>query len=70
VNDEDSSDDKPKGFDISKLNLEMNDEERKAADKMLHRQFKDLSSGLGGIGAAHKATLGLGALGTFADKGR
>lgn len=70
MTDEESSDEKPKGFDISKLNFEMNDEERKAAGKKLHRQFKELSSGLGGIGAAHKATLGIGASGIFADMAR
>jgi hypothetical protein len=66
MSDEDSGDEKPKDFDISKLNVEMSDEERKAADKKLHRQFKNLSSGLGGLGAAQKAALGLGASGVFA----
>ncbi|MGH1412124.1 MAG: hypothetical protein ACRBB0_01430 [Pelagimonas sp.] len=65
-----SDDEKPKGFDISKLGVGMSDEERKAADKRLHRQFKDLSSGVGSIGAAQKAALGLGASGIFADMAR
>ncbi|KPN62659.1 hypothetical protein SAMN04488527_1569 [Aliiroseovarius crassostreae] len=70
MSDESSDDEKPKGFDISKLGVEMSDEERKAADKRLHRQFKDLSSGLGSLGAAHKAALGMGASGIFADMAR
>lgn len=67
---DDSDDEKPKGFDISKLGVEMSDEERQAADKRLNRQFKDLSSGVGSIGAAQKAALGLGASGIFADMAR
>lgn len=70
MSDEETGDKKPKGFDISKLGKEMSDEERKAADKRLRRQFKDLSSGLGSIGAAHKAALGLSASGILADMAR
>ena len=69
MSDEDFDKQKPKGFDISKLRVEMNDEERKAADDRLHRQLKVLSSGLG-IEAAQKATLGLGTSGVFADMAR
>lgn len=70
MSDEDSGDKKPKGVDISKLDVEMSDEERKAADKKLRRKFKDLSSGVGSLGAAHKAALGLSASGVFADMAR
>lgn len=70
MSDEESGDEKPKGFDISKLGREMSDEERKAADERLRLQLKDLSSGLGSIGAAHKAALGLSASGAFADMTR
>lgn len=70
MSDEDSDNEKPKGFDISKLGVEMSDQDRKAADQKLHRKFKDLSSGLGGIGAVQKAALGLGASGVFADMAR
>ncbi|WBL34389.1 hypothetical protein O5O51_06710 [Sinirhodobacter sp. HNIBRBA609] len=72
MSDENSDDEKPKGFDISKLGVEMSTEERKAADKRLHlhRQFKDLSAGLGSIGAVHKAALGLGTSGIVADMAR
>jgi hypothetical protein len=45
----------------------MSDEDPEAADQKLRRKFKDLSSGLSGIGAAQKAALGLGASGVFAD---
>lgn len=68
--DEDGGKSRPEGFDISKLEVEMGDDERKAAGERLHRQFKDLSSGLGSFGAAHKAALGLGASGIFADMAR
>jgi hypothetical protein len=67
MSEENSGNQKPSGFDISELNVEVSDEERKAAKKKLHRQFKDLSSGLGVLGAAQKAALGLGASGVFAD---
>jgi HPt (histidine-containing phosphotransfer) domain-containing protein len=70
MSDEDSGDKKSKGVDISKLGVEMSDEERKAADKKLRGKFKDLSSGVGRLGAAHKAALGLGASGVFADMAR
>ena len=69
MSDEDSDNEKPEGFDISKLGVAMNDEEHKAADRRLPRQLKDLSFGLG-IGAAQKAALGLGAPGVFADLAR
>ncbi|MGB3313590.1 MAG: hypothetical protein WBB85_04195 [Albidovulum sp.] len=48
----------------------MSDDERAAADERLREQFKDLSSGMGNFGAAHKAALGLGATGIFADMAR
>lgn len=67
MSDEDSENKKPRGFDISKLGVEMSDQDREAADQKLRRKFKDLSSGLSGIGAAQKAALGLGASGVFAD---
>ena len=67
MSDEDPEDKKPKGFDISKLGLEMSDQDRGAAEQTRRRKFKDLSSGLSGIGAAQKAALGLGASGVFAD---
>ncbi len=51
MSDEDSDNEKPKGFDISKLGAEMSDQDSKAADQKLSRKFKDLSSGLGGISA-------------------
>jgi len=69
MSDEKSDKETPKGVDISKLNVEMNDEERNAADKRLRRQLKGLSSGLG-IGAAQKAALGLGTSGVFAEMSR
>jgi len=69
MNDEDSDREKPKGFDISKLGVEINDEDRKAADKRLRRQLGDMSPSLG-IGAAQKAALGLGTSGVFADMAR
>ncbi|UES44290.1 hypothetical protein [Roseibium aggregatum] len=67
MSDGENGGEKPKGFEISKLGREMNDEEHNAADKLLRRQFKDLSFGLDNIGAFNKAALGLGASGAFAD---
>lgn len=62
---DDSDDLKPKGLDISKLNLEMSDEERSAADKRLEKQFKALAEGkavmadalrgIGGLSAVEEA---------------
>ncbi|SEQ30192.1 hypothetical protein [Thalassovita taeanensis] len=56
---------RPKGFDISKLEVEMSDEERAAADERLREQFKELSEGsaimkdalrgIGGVGALQDA---------------
>lgn len=56
---------RPKGFDFSKLEVEMSEEERAAADERLREQFKDLSEGsanirdalrgIGGISALHDA---------------
>jgi hypothetical protein len=59
MSDEDSDDGKPKGFDISKLGVEMSDEERAAADERMREQFKELTEGsavmanaLRGVGGA------------------
>jgi hypothetical protein len=70
MSDEDSAIEKPNGFDISKLDVEMTDEERKATAKKLHRQFKDLSSGLGGVDTAQNSAFGLAASNVFADMAR
>lgn len=70
MSDEDSGEKKSKGVDISKLGADMSDEERKAADKKLLRTLKNMSSGVGSLGAAHKGALGLGASGIFADMAR
>ena len=67
MSDEDLENKKPKGFGISKLDVEMSDQDREDADQKIRRKFKDLSSGLSGIGAAQNAALGLGASGVFAD---
>lgn len=70
MSDEDSGDKKSKGVDLAKLGVEMSDEARKATEKKLRRKFKDLSSGVGSLAAAHKASLGLGSSGVFADLAR
>ncbi|WP_299885992.1 hypothetical protein [uncultured Ruegeria sp.] len=66
MSDKNSDDEKPKRFDISKLSVEMSDEERADTDKRQRRKFKDSFSGLGSIGAAQKAALGLGVPSVFA----
>ncbi|QPH54743.1 hypothetical protein [Pontivivens ytuae] len=45
MSEDDADDERPKGFDISKLNVEMSDEERSAADVRLKEQFKELAEG-------------------------
>jgi hypothetical protein len=45
MSDEDSDDGKPKGFDFSKLGVEMSDEERAAADERMREQLKELTEG-------------------------
>jgi len=67
MSDEDPENRKPKGFEISKFGVEMSDQDREIADQKLHRKFRDMSSGLSGVGAAQKAAFGLGASGVFAD---
>ncbi|WP_417524808.1 hypothetical protein [Marinovum sp.] len=45
MSDEDTGNEKPKSFDISKLNMEMSDEDRAAADERLREQFKEMTEG-------------------------
>ncbi|MEE4210374.1 MAG: hypothetical protein V2I43_14060 [Parvularcula sp.] len=45
MSDEVSDDGKQKGFDISKLGVEMSDEERTAADQRMRDQFRELTEG-------------------------
>lgn len=62
---DDSDEEKPKGFDISKLDVEMNDDERAAMDERLKEQLKELADGkavmaralqgIGGLTAVEKA---------------
>lgn len=59
---EDSDDEKLKGFDISKLNVEVSDEERAAGDERLKKQFEDLTEGNAAIRDALRDTGGVGAL--------
>ncbi len=64
MSDEHSDDEKPKGFDISKLGVEMSDEERAVAGERLREQFKELTEGsavmndalrgIGGVSALQK----------------
>lgn len=67
MSDEDPENKKPSSFDISKLAVGTSDQDRETVDQKLYREFRDMSSGLSGIGAAQKAALGLGASGVFAD---
>ena len=53
---------RPKGFDISKLEVEMSEEERAAADERLREQFKELSEGSASIKDALRGIGGVGAL--------
>lgn len=70
MSDEDIGNEKPKGFDISKLGEEMSDDERKEVDERLRRQLKKLSYGLDSIGVAQKVALGFNASGALADIAR
>jgi len=67
MSDEDPKNSKPKGFETSKLGVEISDQGREIAEQKLHPNFRDMSSGLSGVRAAQKASLGLGASGVFAD---
>jgi len=63
--DDNDGESRPKGFDISKLGVEMSDEERAAADERLREQFKELAEGsaimkdafrgIGGVSALQEA---------------
>ena len=65
MSEDDSEDGKPSGFDISKLNVEMSDEERTAANERLKEQFRELAGnkavianalqGIGGLNVVEKA---------------
>ena len=66
MSDGDSGDDKPKGLDLSKLGLEMSDEECAAAKERLKEDLKELAhvaspmtDRLGGLSAARDAMAGL-----------
>jgi hypothetical protein len=71
---EDSDDEKPKGFDISKLGLEMSDEERAAADEQLKSRFRELAEGgammkdaLRGIGGVSALQDAMGSMNSLQD---
>jgi len=74
MSDEESDDEKPKGFDISKLGLEMSDEERAAADERMGEQFKELTEGsavmadaLRGVGGASVLQEAMGSVNSLQD---
>ena len=60
--DENGSENRPKGFDISKLEVEMSDEERAAADERLREQFKELTEGSAVMADALRGISGVSAL--------
>lgn len=70
MSDEKSDDGKSKGFDISKLGMEISYQDHKAGNKKWGHQCKGMDSDLNGVGAARKAVLGLEASGVFADMAR
>jgi len=74
MSDEDSDDGNPKGFDISKLGMEMSDEERAAADERMKEQFKELTEGsavmvdaLRGAGGASALQEAMGSVNSLQD---
>ncbi|MFG6660337.1 hypothetical protein [Sulfitobacter sp. 915] len=60
--DENGGVNRPKGFDISELEVEMSEEERAAADERLWEQFKEVSEGSAVIADALRGIGGIGAL--------
>jgi len=60
--DENGGESRPKGFDISKLEVEMSDEERAAADERLREQFKELTEGSAVMADALRGISGVSAL--------
>lgn len=74
MSDEDSGEKKSKGFDISKLNVEMSDEERATADERLREQFREMTEGsavmkdaLRGIGGVSALQEAMGSLNSVQD---
>ena len=71
---DDSDDEQPKGFDISKLGVEMSEEERAAADEQLKSQFRELAEGgammkdaLRGIGGVSALQDAMGSMNSLQD---
>lgn len=71
---DDPDDEQPKGFDISKLGVEMSDEERAAADEQLKSQFRELAEGgammkdaLRGIGGVSALQDAMGSMNSLQD---
>lgn len=69
-----SDDESPKGFDISKLGVEMSYEERAAADEQLKRQFRELAEGgamikdaLRGVGGGSALQDAMGSMNSLQD---
>ncbi|SMD12288.1 hypothetical protein [Primorskyibacter flagellatus] len=74
MNDEDTDNEKPKSFDISKLTMEMRDEDRAAADERLREQFKEMTEGndvmkdaLRGIGGVSALQDAMGSVNSLQD---
>ncbi len=74
MSDEISDGGKPKGFVISKLGVEMSDEERAAADERLREKFKEMAEGsavmadaLRGVGGAIALQEAMGAVSNLQD---
>lgn len=74
MSDEDTGNEKPKSFDISKLNMEMSDEDRAAADERLREQFKEMTEGsavmkdaLRGIGGVSALQDAMGSVNSLQD---
>ncbi len=74
MNDNDTGDEIPKSFDISKLNMDVSDEERVDADERLREQFKEMTEGsavmkdaLRGIGGVSGVREAMGSVNSLQD---